>query len=162
METNILWEYEPTPVLYGFYIDGSAQPNPGPASWAVVVTDLVTGMFVKECSGVLHAASTNNRAELYAVIRALESDEARKADRILITTDSKYVKLGITEWINKWTKNYWQGASGLIKNRDLWEIVLEDIKGKDIEWAWVKGHSGNKWNERCDQLCREALANGRY
>lgn len=159
METNILLEHDPLPVLYGFYANGAASPNPGHASWAFVVVDLVTGAFVKEYSGFLHY-STHNRAELYGVIRALESDEARKADRILVTTASRYVKLGITEWLNRWILQGWRRQDAVAKNADLWQILFEAVAGRDIEWAWTRSHAGDVWNKRCGELCREVLEHG--
>ena len=101
------------------------------------------------------ANTTNNRMELMAAIRALEETPADK--KVLLYTDSQYVKNGITVWIHGWKRNGWKNASKKpVKNRDLWELLDAQIIDRTIEWHWVKGHAGHPGNERADTLASEA------
>jgi len=134
------------------YTDGACRGNPGPGGWAAL---LLTGAHERELSGA-ESATTNNRMELLAVIQALRALKRRVRARIF--TDSQYVRLGITEWIEGWKARGWRTADRRpVKNQDLWEQLDELIGGHELEWHWVKGHSGVPGNERCDQLANAAI-----
>lgn len=131
------------------YTDGGCRPNPGVGAWAAV---LISGEKSKELVGG-EMESTNNRMELMAAISALEA--LRKPCRVEMHTDSQYVKNGISSWIKKWKANSWRRGKegGEVKNIDLWKRLDEATQRHDIQWKWVRGHAGNKYNERCDVLC---------
>ena len=131
------------------YTDGSCLNNPGPGGWAAI---LVWGEHEKElCGG--EADTTNNRMELMAAIMALEA--LTRPVEVTLTSDSTYLKDGITKWINGWKKNGWKTAAKKpVANQDLWMRLDEAIKPHNITWAWVKGHAGHPMNERCDELAR--------
>ena len=133
------------------WTDGSCLGNPGPGGWAFVATD---GKNVAERSGG-ESNTTNNRMELTAVIRALTA--ARRHSEIELHTDSQYVKNGMQSWIKNWKKNNWRTAGKKpVKNQDLW-IQLDELSNTiKILWHWVRGHNGNEFNERCDELARTA------
>ncbi len=134
------------------YTDGACRGNPGPGGWGAL---LISGGRERELSGA-DSATTNNRMELLAVINALRALKRRVSARIY--TDSQYVRLGITEWLENWKKRGWRTADRKpVKNQDLWEQLDELAAGHDLEWHWVKGHSGVPGNERCDQLANEAI-----
>lgn len=134
------------------YTDGACRGNPGPGGWAAT---LELGEHLRELSGA-EAATTNNRMELTAVIRALEA--LKRSSPLIIHTDSEYVRRGITEWIQGWKARGWKTADKKpVKNRDLWERLDELSQQHDIEWRWVKGHSGVPGNERVDQLANAAI-----
>jgi len=129
------------------YTDGACRGNPGPGGWGVL---LRYGDVEKTLHGG-EAMSTNNRMELTAVIRGLEA--LNKTCDVLITTDSKYVLSGVTEWMENWKKRNWRTASKKpVLNVDLWKELDELVAGHSIEWVWVKGHSGHEENEIADQL----------
>jgi ribonuclease HI len=110
---------------------------------------------VKELSGA-EPLTTNNRMELTAVIRALEA--LKRPSRLRIFTDSEYVRRGITEWVRSWKARGWKTADRKpVKNQDLWERLDSLTAGHQIEWRWVRGHSGIPGNERVDQLANEAI-----
>jgi ribonuclease HI len=138
--------------IVDIYTDGACRGNPGPGGWAAV---LMSGARVRELSGA-EAATTNNRMELLAVINALRALKRRVRARLY--TDSQYVRLGITEWLEGWKARGWRTADRKpVKNQDLW-LQLEEAAGRhDIEWHWVKGHSGVPGNERCDELANMAI-----
>ncbi len=134
------------------YTDGACSGNPGPGGWGAIILEKNNS---KEISG-FEKNTTNNRMELIAVIESLKVIQPNC--RIQIFTDSNYVMTGIKEWIHKWKKNNWITASKKpVKNVDLWKILDELCNEKEIEWFWVKGHSGNKGNERADFLARESI-----
>ncbi len=134
------------------YTDGACRGNPGPGGWAAT---LALGSRVKELSGA-EAMTTNNRMELLAVIHALEA--LKRATPARIYTDSQYVRLGITEWVSNWKQRGWRTADRKdVKNRDLWERLDALAAQHDLEWHWVKGHSGVPGNERVDQLANAAI-----
>ena len=134
------------------YTDGACRGNPGPGGWAAL---LLSGGRERELAGAENT-TTNNRMELLAVIEALRALKRRVRARIF--TDSQYVRLGITEWIAGWKARGWRTANRKpVKNQDLWEQLDELIAGHDLEWHWVKGHSGVPGNERCDQLANAAI-----
>lgn len=129
------------------YTDGACRGNPGPGGWGVI---LIAGKHRKELYGG-ESDTTNNRMELMAVIEALRA--LKRSCRIILHTDSQYVKKGITEWIHDWKRRGWKTAAKKpVKNADLWEILDEAQSPHDIEWRWVKGHAGHPENERADEL----------
>lgn len=133
------------------HTDGSCLGNPGPGGWAVVLR--YQGR-ERELSGG-EALTTNNRMELMAAIMALEA--LSEPCRIVLHTDSQYVRQGITEWMANWVRRNWKTAGGgQVKNRDLWERLHAANQRHKVEWRWVKGHSGNPDNERVDVLARDA------
>lgn len=135
------------------FTDGSCLKNPGPGGYGVV---LESGEHRKELSnGYKH--TTNNRMELLAVIAALSALKFKC--RVTITTDSQYVKNGMTSWIFGWKKKGWRNSQGdPVKNEDLWRRLDELCQEHDISWAWVKSHNGHPQNERCDKLARTAAS----
>ena len=140
------------------YTDGSCEGNPGPGGWAALI--LLDGK-KKEISGG-EKLTTNNRMELTAAIKALEYCDFKDGEQpslklIKIYTDSIYVKDGITIWINNWEKNNWKTADKKnVKNVDLWKKLKDLVKSKQIEWCWIKGHSGDTMNDLADKLAKEA------
>ena len=134
------------------YTDGACKGNPGIGGWGAI---LIYKDHVKEISG-FESDSTNNIMELTAVIKALES--LKEECHVVLTTDSNYVKDGITDWINNWKLNGWKTANKQpVKNKELW-IMLDSLSKKHIiDRKWVKGHSGHLENERADQLANEAI-----
>lgn len=133
------------------YTDGSCINNPGNGGWAAIIND--DGK-IKKISGS-EKNTTNNKMELMAPIKALKIVDKNK--KIQIFTDSKYVKLGITEWIHKWVKNNWQTSKKEdVKNKDLWIQLHEITNSLNIEWKWVKAHAGDLLNEEVDFLAKKA------
>jgi ribonuclease HI len=158
------------------YTDGGCSGNPGPGGWAYVIIDESgrTGNrgdrvqqkppggpeIIAEKWGA-EKNTTNNRMELGAVIAALEflSESALPPGKITVFTDSQYVQKGMSQWIHAWKRNNWQtSGKELVKNRDLWQRLDELAGYFSIHWAWVKGHAGDEFNERCDQMTRKAIA----
>lgn len=134
------------------YSDGACRGNPGPGGWGVVMR--YQGKEKELYGGELH--TTNNRMELLAVIRALEALKRRCS--VLVTTDSQYVKNGITVWIKNWKRNGWRTADRKpVKNDDLWRRLDELVAQQDLDWAWVKGHSGHPENDRADALANRGI-----
>ena len=133
------------------YTDGSCLENPGNGGWAAIINN--NGK-IEKISGN-EKNTTNNRMELLATINALK--KIKSNNEIQIYTDSQYVKLGITEWINTWIKNKWQTSKKEeVKNKDLW-IELYDLNNSlNIKWNWIKAHSGNVLNEEVDLLAKKA------
>ena len=140
------------------YTDGACVGNPGPGGWAAII---LMENEKKELFGG-EKLTTNNRMELTAAIKALEYCDAQEGKQpslkqIRIYTDSTYVKEGITVWINNWEKNNWKTADKKnVKNVDLWKKLKDLVKSKQIEWCWIKGHSGNTMNDLADKLAKEA------
>ena len=134
------------------YTDGACRGNPGPGGWGVL---LRFGSVEKTLHGG-EAMSTNNRMELTAVIKGLEA--LTKRCDVVITTDSKYVLTGVTEWMENWKKRNWRTASKKpVLNVDLWQELDELVASHSIEWVWVKGHSGHEENEIADQLANRGI-----
>jgi len=130
------------------YTDGGADPNPGPGGWAAILIHESTGT-VKELSGG-EPETTNNRMELTAALQALEA--LTVASSVTFYTDSEYLRRGITEWLPGWVANGWQRKGGAIQNVDLWQRLSAAVASHSIHWEWVKGHAGNRYNERADTL----------
>lgn len=138
--------------LIEIYTDGACKGNPGRGGWGAL---LRAGKHEKELSGG-ELETTNNRMELMAVIRGLEA--LKRPSRVRITTDSQYVKRGVTEWMPRWKRNGWQTAGRQpVKNRDLWERLDAAMHRHRLEWQWVRGHAGHPENERADRLARQGV-----
>jgi len=133
------------------FTDGSCLGNPGPGGYGAVLKYKETS---KELSQG-YKLTTNNRMEMLATIVALQS--LKEPCTVTLTTDSQYVRQGITQWISKWQKNNWKTASRQdVKNVDLWKQLYAENQRHKVQWNWVKGHSGHIENERCDDLARQA------
>ena len=129
------------------FTDGSCLGNPGPGGWGVILRwrDTEKELY----GGILN--TTNNRMELMAAIKGLETLSI--GSKAILTTDSKYVMQGITEWIHSWKKRNWlTAAKKPVKNKDLWIRLEKALNGLEVEWNWVKGHTGHMENERVDKL----------
>jgi ribonuclease HI len=134
------------------YSDGACRGNPGPGGWGAVLR--FNGV-EKELYGG-EAATTNNKMELTAVIRALEA--LKEPSKVRVYTDSTYVQKGISEWIHGWKRNGWKtAAKEPVKNKELWVELDELRKRHEIEWHWVKGHAGHPENERADELANRGI-----
>jgi ribonuclease HI len=135
------------------YTDGACSGNPGPGGWGAILR--YNGV-EKELSGGA-AETTNNRMEMMAAIAALEA--LTRPAQVRLHTDSTYVKDGITKWIHAWKARGWKTAGRKpVKNQDLWQRLEAAIEPHQVEWFWVKGHSGHPENERADELARGAIA----
>ena len=129
------------------YTDGACKGNPGPGGWGAVIR---SGAHEKEISGG-EPLTTNNRMELLAAIRALEA--LKRPCRVDLYTDSNYVRDGITKWIHGWKRNGWKTADRKpVKNAELWQALVDAASLHQVQWHWVKGHSGHPENERADRL----------
>ncbi|HEX8232861.1 MAG TPA: ribonuclease HI [Caulobacteraceae bacterium] len=138
------------PVL--IYTDGACSGNPGVGGWGAV---LISGANERELWGG-EAATTNNRMELTAAIRALEA--LKRPCRVELHTDSQYVRNGICEWLPGWKRRGWMTADKKpVKNEDLWRALDEARLRHEVDWRWVKGHAGHELNERADALARRGL-----
>ena len=135
------------------FTDGACKGNPGPGGWGAVIR---SGERERELSGG-EALTTNNRMEMLAAVRALQA--LTRPCHVTLTTDSIYVRDGITRWIHGWLKNGWRTADRKpVKNAELWQELLDAAAPHRIEWRWVKGHAGHAENERVDRLaCAAAL-----
>ena len=134
------------------YTDGACKGNPGPGGWGAL---LVAGKHSKElCGG--EKETTNNRMELTAAIKALEA--VKKPAVIELTTDSQYVRKGITEWLQGWKKKGWKNSQKKpVKNSDLWRQLDQQNQRHSVSWHWVKGHSGHPGNEKADELANRGI-----
>lgn len=136
------------------YTDGACSGNPGPGGWGVLMQ---FGAKEKTLSGG-ELDTTNNRMELMAAIKALEAVKPGYKGNITLWTDSTYVLKGITEWIHGWKKRGWKKSDKKpVLNADLWQILDELNKARDVNWKWVKGHAGDEGNERADELARMGI-----
>ncbi|MGO8882388.1 MAG: ribonuclease HI [Streptosporangiaceae bacterium] len=143
--------------MVDIYTDGACSGNPGPGGWGAV---LRCGGHTKELRGGESLATTNNRMELMAAIRALESLTRPAAVRL--HTDSSYVRNGITGWLHGWKRNGWRTAARQpVKNADLWQRLDAAAARHDVQWIWVKGHAGNPGNERADALANRGMEEAR-
>jgi ribonuclease HI len=134
------------------YADGACRGNPGPGGWGAL---LIAGNQRRELSGAV-PETTNNRMELTAAIEALKA--LKRPVSVTLYTDSKYVCTGIVEWLPQWKARGWRTADKKpVKNQDLWEALDAANAVHQVQWRWVRGHSGNAGNERVDQLANEAI-----
>ena len=141
-----------SPAEVVIYTDGACRGNPGPGGWGAV---LISGAHEREIWGG-EGATTNNRMELTAAIEALGA--LKRACRVELHTDSKYVQTGITEWLALWKARGWRTMTkGAVKNEDLWRKLDEARLRHEVDWRWVKGHAGHELNERADGLARRGL-----
>ncbi|AXC49445.1 ribonuclease HI [Paracoccus suum] len=140
------------------WTDGACSGNPGPGGWGVLMRAMDGARVVRarELSGG-EAMTTNNRMELMAAIAALEA--LSRPSAITVTTDSIYVKNGVTAWIHGWKRNGWRTADRKpVKNDDLWRRLDEAAARHQVTWTWIKGHAGHPENERADELARAGMA----
>ncbi|MCD4684366.1 MAG: ribonuclease HI, partial [Anaerolineae bacterium] len=137
------------------YTDGGSEPNPGPGGWGALIIMQHSGKaHAKELSGAA-PDTTNNRMELTAAIEALRA--LKEPCCVTLYTDSQYMRKGITQWIEGWSKRGWRRKDGKpIQNVDLWQTLHTETQRHEIDWQWVKGHAGNKYNERVDRLATAA------
>jgi len=134
------------------FTDGACRGNPGPGGWAAL---LRKGDTEKMISGA-QETSTNNQMELMAAIQGLE--QLKKPVRVTLTTDSQYVRQGITKWIAGWKRNGWMTSQKKpVKNKELWQRLDVAVAEHQVEWLWVKGHSGHRENEMVDQAANDAI-----
>lgn len=134
------------------YTDGACSGNPGYGGWGAY---LIHENNKKKISGS-EVNTTNNRMELRAAIEGLNA--LKRSCKVVLYTDSVYLKDGITKWIVNWEKNNWKNANNKeVKNKDLWIKLLEAVSMHEIEWSWVKGHEGNEGNEIADRLATQAI-----
>lgn len=134
------------------FTDGACRGNPGPGGWGVL---LRYGQTTKELYGA-EPETTNNRMELQAAIKGLQA--LKRSSIVTLTTDSQYVRQGITIWIHNWQKTGWKTANRKpVKNADLWQSLSAEAGKHEVEWLWVKGHSGHTENEWVDQLANKAI-----
>lgn len=134
------------------YTDGGCQPNPGVGGWGAV---LLYNGHEKELSGG-EPCTTNNRMELTAAVSAL--DALKRPCRVVLHTDSQYLRNGITSWLPAWKRSGWKRKEGPLKNVDLWQKLDALTQTHDVKWQWVRGHAGHLYNERCDELASMAIA----
>lgn len=134
------------------FTDGACRGNPGPGGWGAL---LRYGKNEKKIYGG-DKLTTNNRMELLAAIQALES--LKEPSRVTLTTDSEYVRQGITSWMSGWKKRGWKTANKKpVKNVDLWQSLEKASDAHQVDWMWVKGHSGHRENEIADQLANQGI-----
>ena len=134
------------------FTDGACRGNPGPGGWGVI---LRFGSHEKELFGG-EQSTTNNRMELRAAIEGLAA--LKRPSRVTVTTDSQYVRQGITQWIEGWKRNQWRtSAKKPVKNQDLWQLLDQLTSRHEVTWEWVKGHSGHPDNELADALANRGI-----
>ncbi len=137
--------------LVEIWTDGGCRPNPGPGGWGAILKFKSTE---RELSGG-EGDTTNNRMELTAAAEALEA--LKRPCKVRLHTDSQYLRDGITRWHVGWVRKNWRNAAGdPVKNMDLWRRILDAAKPHEVDWVWVRGHSGEVMNERADVLATEA------
>lgn len=135
------------------YTDGACEPNPGSGGWAAL---MLFGRHEKELSGA-EPSTTNNRMELTAAVRALST--LTQPCQVDFYTDSEYLRRGITEWLPGWRERGWKRKAGKLANIDLWQELEATLEEHKISWHWVRGHAGDRYNQRVDSLARKAMRN---
>jgi ribonuclease HI len=139
--------------LVEIFTDGACKGNPGPGGWGA----LMRYKGAEKALSGYEPHTTNNRMELLAAIESLKA--LTRSCKVAVTTDSEYLRKGITEWMFKWKKNGWKtAAKEPVKNADLWQLLDAEAQRHQIEWHWVKGHAGHPENEMADQLANAAIA----
>ncbi len=134
------------------FTDGACRGNPGPGGWGAI---LRSGTHERVLSGA-ESMTTNNRMELTAAVMALQA--LKKPCKVELVTDSQYLRQGITEWIAQWKRRGWLTAARKpVLNKDLWQALDAAASPHDIDWRWVRGHTGHEENERADRLANEAI-----
>ena len=134
------------------FTDGACRGNPGPGGWAALLRS--QGVEKMLCGAELE--TTNNQMELMAAIQGLEA--LNRASIVVLTTDSQYVRQGITQWIHGWKRNGWKTSQKQpVKNKTLWQRLDDAVEKHTVEWHWVKGHSGHEENERVDMAANDAI-----
>ncbi len=134
------------------HTDGACRGNPGPGGWGAI---LASNGHEKELYGA-ERDTTNNRMELMAAIRAIEA--LKRPCDVTLTTDSEYLKKGVTQWLAQWKRRGWKTADKKpVKNIDLWQRLEQAIDSHQLHWKWIRGHSGHPENERADQLANRAI-----
>jgi len=139
------------PPRVAIYTDGACDPNPGHGGWAAI---LLQANGEKEICGSENP-STNNRMELMAAIQALR--ELNNPSQVDLYTDSEYLRLGIEKWMGAWVKRGWKRKQGKLANQELWQELFQLNQKHWIRWHWVRGHSGDKYNERVNRLAQKAI-----
>ena len=134
------------------FTDGACRGNPGPGGWAA----LLRSQGVEKMFSGVEQETTNNQMELMAAIQGLEA--LKRASSVVLTTDSQYVRQGITQWIHGWKRNGWKTSQKQpVKNKTLWQRLDTAVAKHQVEWHWVKGHSGHEENERVDMAANDAI-----
>ena len=134
------------------FTDGACRGNPGPGGWAA----LLRSQGVEKMLSGAELETTNNQMELMAAIQGLEA--LNRASIVVLTTDSQYVRQGITQWIHGWKRNGWKTSQKQpVKNKTLWQRLDDAVEKHKVEWHWVKGHSGHEENERVDMAANDAI-----
>jgi len=137
--------------LVTIYSDGACDQNPGPGGWAALLRN---GKHEKVLTGS-ESETTNNRMELTAAIQALTA--LKQPCQIAFYTDSEYLRRGITEWLPRWRARGWRRKGGALANVDLWQALDAAVQPHSIEWHWVRGHAGDRHNQRVDRLAKKAI-----
>ena len=133
------------------YTDGACDPNPGPGGWAAI---LRLGSLERVLSGS-ESDTTNNRMELTAALKGLEA--LKEPSQVDLYTDSEYLQRGITEWLPTWKARNWKRKGGKLANLDLWQALDKALARHTVTWKWVRGHAGERYNQRADALARKAI-----
>ena len=134
------------------FTDGACRGNPGPGGWAA----LLRSQGIEKMLSGAEPETTNNQMELMAAIQGLEA--LKRTSSVALTTDSQYVRQGITQWIHSWKRNGWKTSQKQpVKNKELWQRLDAAVESHDVQWHWVKGHSGHEENERVDQAANDAI-----
>ncbi|MGL6258175.1 ribonuclease HI [Vibrio sp. WXL103] len=140
--------------LVEIFTDGSCLGNPGPGGYGIVLRYKQTEKNLAKG----YTLTTNNRMEMLAAVVALQT--LKEPCQVILTTDSQYVRQGITQWIHNWKKRGWKTADKKpVKNADLWQALDKETQRHQVDWRWVKGHAGHRENEICDELARTAAEN---
>ena len=134
------------------YTDGACDPNPGRGGWGAIVIEEGKETILKGHE----QESTNNRMELTAALQAIKSVSG-KDKKIVIFTDSQYLKKGIEEWMPNWIARNWRRKGGKLANVDLWQELAKKIENHTVTWKWVRGHAGHRYNERVDRIAKAAI-----